>query len=388
MGSGVVFFDYDGDGAQDLFFVNSTRFPGRTEKPGLPALYKNDGKGRFTDVTKAAGLAVEMYGLGAAAADYDNDGHVDLYVTGLGPNRLFRNLGGGTFADVTAKAGVGDPGFSTSAMFFDYDKDGRLDLVVANYVAWSIEKDLFCTLDGKSKSYCTPESYKGQSLQALSRPRGRRLRGRHEEGRARGRARQVARPRPHRLRLRLLARPLRRQRHPAQQALQEQRQRQLQRRRRGRGRRLRRDGRRARRHGRRRRRLQRQRPAVAADRELLERDARPLPQRGQRALHRRGAVLERRPGLAAHAQLRGVLLRLRPRRQAGHLLGGRPRGGRHPEGPAQGELRAAAAPLPQPGQQALRGRRGARRSRAWRGRWSRAARPTPTWTATATSTSR
>jgi hypothetical protein len=164
MGSGVVFFDFDGDSAQDVFFVNSTRWPGRPEKPGLPALYRNDGKGRFTDVTKAAGLALEMYGLGAAAADYDNDGHVDLYVTGLGPNRLFKNLGGGKFADVTAKAGVGDPGFSTSAMFFDYDKDGRLDLVVANYVTWSIEKDLFCTLDGKSKSYCTPESYKGQSL--------------------------------------------------------------------------------------------------------------------------------------------------------------------------------------------------------------------------------
>jgi hypothetical protein len=164
MGSGVVFFDFDGDSAQDIFFVNSTRFAGRPEKSGLPALYRNDGKGRFTDVTKAAGLAVEMYGLGAAAADYDNDGSVDLYVTGLGPNRLFRNLGGGKFADVTAKAGVGDPGFSTSAMFFDYDKDGRLDLVVANYVTWSIDKDLFCTLDGKSKSYCTPESYKGQSL--------------------------------------------------------------------------------------------------------------------------------------------------------------------------------------------------------------------------------
>jgi hypothetical protein len=94
MGSGVVFFDYDNDGAQDLFFVNSTRFAGRAEKPGLPALYRNDGKGRFTDVTKAAGLAVEMYGLGAAAADYDNDGQADLYVTGVGPNRLFKNQGG------------------------------------------------------------------------------------------------------------------------------------------------------------------------------------------------------------------------------------------------------------------------------------------------------
>jgi hypothetical protein len=164
MGAGVAVLDYDADGAQDLFFVNSTHWPGRPDKPGLPALYKNDGKGRFSDVTQAAGLAVEMYGLGATAADYDNDGKVDLYVTGLGGNKLFRNLGGGRFADVTAKAGVADAGFGTSAMFFDYDKDGRLDLVVAHYVSWSIEKDLFCTLDGKNKSYCTPESYKGESL--------------------------------------------------------------------------------------------------------------------------------------------------------------------------------------------------------------------------------
>jgi hypothetical protein len=173
MGSGVVVLDFDGDGAQDLFFVNSTHWPGRAEKAGLPALYRNDGKGHFTDVTQASGLAVELYGLGASAADYDNDGKVDLYVTALGGNRLFRNLGGGRFQDVTAKAGVGDAGFSTSAMFFDYDKDGRLDLVVAHYVAWSIEKDLFCTLDGKNKSYCTPESYKGESLRLYhGRPDG------------------------------------------------------------------------------------------------------------------------------------------------------------------------------------------------------------------------
>src|SRR6185295_9054076 len=89
MGAGVAVFDYDGDGAPDLFFVNSTRWPGRPDKPGLPALYRNDGKGRFSDVTQAAGLAVEMYGLGATAADYDNDGKVDLYVTGLGANKLF-----------------------------------------------------------------------------------------------------------------------------------------------------------------------------------------------------------------------------------------------------------------------------------------------------------
>jgi hypothetical protein len=164
MGSGLAFLDFDGDGAQDLFFVNGTRWPGRSEPAGYPALYRNDGKGRFTDVTRASGLAIEMYGIGAAAADYDNDGRVDLFVTCLGPDRLFRNLGGGKFADVTREAGVGDPGFGAGAMFFDYDKDGRLDLLIANYVTWSIEQDLFCTLDGKSKSYCTPESYKGQSL--------------------------------------------------------------------------------------------------------------------------------------------------------------------------------------------------------------------------------
>jgi enediyne biosynthesis protein E4 len=101
--------------------------------------------------------------MGVSAADFDNDGNIDIYVTALGQNHLFKNLGGGRFADVTAKAGVGDPGFSTSAMWFDYNRDGKIDLFVAHYVDWSIENDLFCTLDGKSKSYCTPESYKGQS---------------------------------------------------------------------------------------------------------------------------------------------------------------------------------------------------------------------------------
>jgi hypothetical protein len=163
LGSGVAFLDVDNDGWQDLFFANSTKWPGRPGPPSYPALYRNNHNGTFTDVTKASGLAVELYGMGVAAADYNNDGLVDVYLTALGPNRLFRNLGGGKFADVTARAGVGDPGFSTGAMWFDYDRDGRLDLFVANYVEWSIEKDLHCTLDGKTKSYCTPESYKGQS---------------------------------------------------------------------------------------------------------------------------------------------------------------------------------------------------------------------------------
>jgi len=163
MGSGAAFFDGDGDGAQDILFVNSMSWPGRAAGRSLLALYRNNRDGTFTDVTAASGLEVALYGLGAAAADYDNDGRTDLYITALGKNRLFRNLGGLRFADVTDAAGVGNTGFSTSAAWLDYDRDGRLDLFVANYVDWSIEKDLYCTLDGKSKSYCTPELYKGQS---------------------------------------------------------------------------------------------------------------------------------------------------------------------------------------------------------------------------------
>jgi hypothetical protein len=163
MGSGVTFVDVDGDGRQDLFFVNGTKWPGQPGRAGRPALYRNQGDGTFADVTKQAGLAVELYGMGVAAGDYDNDGDADLYVTALGPNRLFRNRGDGRFEDVSVRARVADPGFSTSAAWLDYDRDGRLDLFVANYVEWSLEKDLFCTLDGKTKSYCTPESYKGQS---------------------------------------------------------------------------------------------------------------------------------------------------------------------------------------------------------------------------------
>src|SRR6185295_4399289 len=120
-------------------------------------LYRNNHDGTFTDITARSGLGVDMYGLGVAAADYDNDGHADVFITGLNGNRLFRNLGGAKFADVTARAGVAAPAFSTSAAWLDYDRDGRLDLFVANYVEWSIETDLFCTLDGKTKSYCTPE---------------------------------------------------------------------------------------------------------------------------------------------------------------------------------------------------------------------------------------
>jgi enediyne biosynthesis protein E4 len=163
MGAGGAFFDADGDGAQDLLFVNSTSWPGRPAKKSLPALYRNNRDGTFTDVTASSNLGVQTYGMGVAAGDFDNDGKTDVYITSLGRNRLFRNLGGLRFADVTDAAGVGNEGFSTSAVWFDYDRDGRLDLFVAHYVDWALEKDLYCTLDGKTKSYCTPESYKGQS---------------------------------------------------------------------------------------------------------------------------------------------------------------------------------------------------------------------------------
>jgi hypothetical protein len=164
MGSGVCVLDYDNDGWQDILFVNSMDWPGhKGAAKSYPALYHNDKDGTFTDVTREAGLAMESYGLGCAVADYDNDGFEDIYITTVGSNHLFHNLGNGKFADVTVKAGVADPGFSTSAVWFDYDNDGKLDLFVTHYIDWSIAKDQYCTLDNKNKSYCTPQTYKGES---------------------------------------------------------------------------------------------------------------------------------------------------------------------------------------------------------------------------------
>jgi enediyne biosynthesis protein E4 len=163
LGTGCAFLDYDNDGWQDILLVNSADWPEHKTTKSLLALYHNNQDGTFTDVTRQAGLAVEMYGIGAAVADYDNDGNDDIYITCVGPNHLFRNLGNGKFADVTARSGAGDPGFSTSAVWLDYDNDGKLDLFVANYVDWTVEKDQLCSLDGKNKSYCTPQSYQGQS---------------------------------------------------------------------------------------------------------------------------------------------------------------------------------------------------------------------------------
>src|SRR6185437_6626274 len=153
MGPGVCAIDFDNDGWQDLLLVNSMDWPGHKAGKSFPALYHNNKNGTFTDVTRQAGLALEIYGLGCTVGDYDNDGFDDIYITALDGNHLFHNLGSGRFSDVTAKAGVRDGGFATGAVWFDYDNDGKLDLFVAHYVNWSIATDQFCSLDGKNKSY-------------------------------------------------------------------------------------------------------------------------------------------------------------------------------------------------------------------------------------------
>lgn len=163
LGPGVAFIDYNNDGWQDLFFTNGKDWPGQRRQTATLQLFRNNKNGTFTDVSRASGLAVEVYGLGSAVGDFDNDGDDDLFVSAVGQSLLFRNTGG-VFADVTKEAGLLGPNeFSTSAAWVDYDKDGLLDLLVANYVQWTPQADIFCTLDGTRKSYCTPESYKGAS---------------------------------------------------------------------------------------------------------------------------------------------------------------------------------------------------------------------------------
>jgi enediyne biosynthesis protein E4 len=164
LGSGCAFLDYDGDGWQDILLVNSMDWPGHKRQPSTPKLYRNNRNGTFTDVTKAAGLDVEMYGMGVAVGDYNNDGFQDVFISCVGQSRLFRNLGNGKFVDATKAAGLmGRQGLSTSTVWVDYDRDGFLDLFVCNYVRWTAEHDVFCSLDGKNKSYCTPEAYRGDT---------------------------------------------------------------------------------------------------------------------------------------------------------------------------------------------------------------------------------
>jgi len=164
MGPGCAFIDYDNDGYPDILLVNGKDLEPSARHTTLK-LYHNNGNGTFTDVTAKSGLAVEMFGLGVAVGDFDNDGFDDIFVTALGQSHLFRNTVKGTFVDVTKSAGLMGPNeFSTSAAWIDYDRDGKLDLVVGNYVQWTAKTDIYCNLDGTKKSYCTPEAYKGSSI--------------------------------------------------------------------------------------------------------------------------------------------------------------------------------------------------------------------------------
>jgi hypothetical protein len=163
--AGLCFFDYDGDGRQDLYFVQSGPLPGTPRQPGEPAsrLYHNRGDGTFEDVTDKAGVGNRAgYGSGCTAADYDGDGDVDLYVTNFGPSVLYRNNGDGTFTDVTTQAGVRNGLYAASAAFADYDLDGKPDLYVANYVDFTMSDQKYCgNLQEKRRSYCHPDAYEG-----------------------------------------------------------------------------------------------------------------------------------------------------------------------------------------------------------------------------------
>lgn len=164
LGAGCAFIDYDADGWQDILLINGMDWPGHKRQRSTLKLYRNNRNGTFTDVTRAAGLDVEMYGMGVAVGDFNNDGFPDLYITCVGQSRLFRNTGNGQFVDITRASGLGGrEAFSSSAMWVDVDRNGLLDLFVCNYVRWSPEHDVFCSVDGKRKSYCTPEAYRGET---------------------------------------------------------------------------------------------------------------------------------------------------------------------------------------------------------------------------------
>jgi hypothetical protein len=175
-GQGAGLVDYDGDGDLDVYLVqgqllgksmSEAVFPWRGPDPPTDKLYRNDlvirkdgtRKLQFTDVTSKSGIASDGYGMGVATGDFDNDGHVDLYITNLGSNHLYRNRGDGTFEDVTAAAGVDDPRWSTCAAFVDYDRDGDLDLFVSNYVDFEKAPTRECYANSSARDFCGPDAY-------------------------------------------------------------------------------------------------------------------------------------------------------------------------------------------------------------------------------------
>lgn len=160
-GSGAAFLDFDGDGALDLYLVNSGRLPALSTAPAAAnALYRNEGAGRFS--AQNAGVGDRGYGMGATVGDFDNDGWADLYVTNFGPNALFHNRGAGRFADVTTSADVGCPRWGTSAAFADVDLDGDLDLFVGNYLDYPTEDPLVCRVgNSEERLYCDPRKFGG-----------------------------------------------------------------------------------------------------------------------------------------------------------------------------------------------------------------------------------
>ncbi len=161
MGSGAVWFDFDGDEDSDLYLVQSGPHPDEGE-PMPNRLFRNDGGWKFTDVTVESGVGDRGYGMGAVAADIDNDQDLDLYVTNFGSNVLFRNRGDGTFEDISESAGVGDPGWGTSSAFLDYDGDGLVDLYVVNYLQFSYATHKGC-FHRELPIYCSPGEYPGQA---------------------------------------------------------------------------------------------------------------------------------------------------------------------------------------------------------------------------------
>lgn len=162
MGSGCALLDYDNDGDLDVFFLQGAPLPGWKKETTLRnQLFRNDGD-EFTDVTGESGLGDTSYGIGCAAADYDNDGDTDLYVSNFGPDILYRNEGDGTFADASYAAGISNPVWSASAAFFDADNDGFLDIYVSNYVEYSLEKNPWCGDQRSSqRAYCDPDVFRG-----------------------------------------------------------------------------------------------------------------------------------------------------------------------------------------------------------------------------------